>query len=112
MLEEIVTASLAAAAATPRGVRRAVAGPDDDEALPRVMFDAGLRIGEAAAARWDHVTASGDTRYGRLLIPRSKTDQAGRGARLRLSPPTMLALAEHLVQRGPPEVCSGRPRTV
>ena len=49
---------------------------DRDAALIRVMSDAALRIGEAAAVDVEHLDFATHT----LLIPKSKVDQLGRGA--------------------------------
>ena len=60
-------------------------------ALVRMMRDGLLRIGEAAAARWDDLVFDSDG-SATLRIRRSKTDQAGEGAEVWLSPPTAVAL--------------------
>ena len=60
-------------------------------AIVRLMFDAQLRRSEAAAVMWEHITEEADG-SGRLFIPRSKTDQSGKGAIQWLSQDTMAAL--------------------
>ena len=64
-----------------------------DIALASVMSDAGLRISEAAALRWrDVLDAEDDT--GVVYIERSKTDQAGEGAYVVVTPETLSALKQ------------------
>ena len=62
-----------------------------DIALIMVMRDGLLRRAEAANATWGHVELVHDG-TGRLHIPRSKTDQEGRGAWVFLSRETCTAL--------------------
>ena len=50
-----------------------------DIAILALMRDALLRVGEAAALRWQDLTVESDG-TGRLHIARSKTDRVGRGA--------------------------------
>ena len=59
-----------------------------DIALVGTMRDAMLRSDEAEKALWSHIEKQPDD-SGVLYIPRSKTDQAGRGAYVYLSPQTM-----------------------
>ena len=59
-----------------------------DIALISTMRDAMLRSDEAEKALWSHIEKQPDG-SGVLYIPRSKTDQAGRGAYVYLSPQTM-----------------------
>jgi len=64
-----------------------------DIALASVMSDAGLRISEAAALRWlDVLDAEGGA--GLIYIERSKTDQAGEGAYVVVTPETLTALKQ------------------
>ena len=64
-----------------------------DIALASVMSDAGLRISEAAALRWRDVTDAEDG-AGLVYIERSKTDQAGEGAYVVVTPDTLAALKQ------------------
>ncbi len=64
-----------------------------DIALASVMSDAGLRISEAAALRWRDVTDVEDG-AGLVYIERSKTDQAGEGAYVVITPETLVALKQ------------------
>lgn len=59
-----------------------------DAAIFAVMSDAMLRISELVALYCEHVTGEEDG-SGRLLVARSKTDQAGRGVSLYLGPSTL-----------------------
>ena len=59
-----------------------------DIALIGTMRDAMLRSNEAENALWSHIEEQPNG-SGVLYIPRSKTDQAGRGAYVYLSPQTM-----------------------
>lgn len=61
-------------------------------ALAAVMSDAGLRRSEAAALRWGDMEARADG-SGRGLIARPKTDKAGEGAQVALTPAAMRDLA-------------------
>ena len=62
-----------------------------DIALASVLSDAGLRISEAAALRWrDVLDAENDA--GLIYIERSKTDQAGEGAYVVVTPDALAAL--------------------
>ena len=62
-----------------------------DAALLLVMSDGLLRISEAVAIDCEHITTQPDG-SGRLLIPRSKTDQEGQGAVVFLHPRTVKAI--------------------
>ncbi len=64
-----------------------------DIALTSVMSDAGLRISEAAALRWRDVLDAEDG-AGLIYIERSKTDQAGEGAYVVVTPETLVALKQ------------------
>ena len=64
-----------------------------DIALASVMSDAGLRISEAAALRWRDVLDADDG-AGLIYIERSKTDQAGEGAYVVVTPDTLAALKQ------------------
>ena len=57
------------------------------------MSDAGLRISEAAALRWCDVLDAEDG-AGLVYIERSKTDQAGEGAYVVVTPDTLTALRQ------------------
>ena len=58
------------------------------------MSDAGLRISEAAALRWRDVLDAEDLVLGIVYIERSKTDQAGEGAYVVVTPETLVALKQ------------------
>lgn len=73
-------AALAAQEKTPYGIR--------DAAIILVMSDALLRVSEAAAINVCDVDFNEST----LFIPRSKTDQTGKGATLYLGPQTLEAV--------------------
>ena len=62
-----------------------------DIALASVLSDAGLRISEAADLRWRDVLDAEDG-AGLVYIERSKTDQAGEGAYVVITPDTLTAL--------------------
>ena len=62
-----------------------------DIALASVLSDAGLRISEAASLRWRDVLDAEDG-AGLVYIERSKTDQAGEGAYVVITPDTLAAL--------------------
>ena len=64
-----------------------------DISLASVMSDAGLRISEAAALRWRDVTDA-EEGAGLVYIERSKTDQAGEGAYVVVTPDTLIALKQ------------------
>ena len=62
-----------------------------DVAIIGLLRDGMLRCGEGAKARWEHLERQSDG-GGALLIPRSKNDQQGEGAVVRVSPERMDAL--------------------
>ena len=64
-----------------------------DIALTSLMSDAGLRISEAAVLRWRDVLDAEDG-AGLVYIERSKTDQAGEGAYVVITPDTLVALKQ------------------
>ena len=64
-----------------------------DIALASVMSDAGLRISEATSLRWRDVLDAEDG-AGLVYIERSKTDQAGEGAFVVVTPDTLTALKQ------------------
>ena len=64
-----------------------------DIALASVLSDAGLRVSEAAQLRWRDILDAEDG-AGLLYIERSKTDQAGEGAYVVITPDTLTALKE------------------
>ena len=64
-----------------------------DIALASVLSDAGLRVSEAVALRWRDILDAEDG-AGLLYIERSKTDQAGEGAYVAITPDTLTALKE------------------
>ena len=64
-----------------------------DIALASVMSDAGLRVSEAAGLRWRDVLDAEDG-AGLVYIERSKTDQAGEGAYVVVTPDTLAALKQ------------------
>jgi integrase len=64
-----------------------------DIALASVLSDAGLRISEAADLRWRDVFDAEDG-AGLVYIERSKTDQAGEGAYVVVTPDTLAALKQ------------------
>ena len=64
-----------------------------DIALASGLSDAGLRISEAADLRWRDVLDAEDG-AGLVYIERSKTDQAGEGAYVVITPDTLVALKQ------------------
>ena len=62
-----------------------------DIALASVLSDAGLRVSEAAQLRWRGVLDA-ENGAGLVNIERSKTDQAGEGAYVAITPETLEAL--------------------
>ena len=64
-----------------------------DIALASVLSDAGLRISEVASLRWRDVLDAEDG-AGLVYIERSKTDQAGEGAYVVVTPDTLAALKQ------------------
>ena len=91
-------AAVEAAALAPRAFRGRPETPQQTHnracaeiALVRMMRDGLLRIGEAAAARWDDLVLDSDG-SATLRIRLSKSDQQGEGAEVWLSPATVSAL--------------------
>ena len=64
-----------------------------DIALASVLSDAGLRISEAASLRWRDVLDA-ENNAGLVYIERSKTDQAGEGAYVVITPDTLVAMKQ------------------
>ena len=62
-----------------------------DIALASVLSDAGLRISEVASLKWRDVLDA-ENGAGLVYIERSKTDQAGEGAYVVITPETLVAL--------------------
>ena len=100
-LDADALAAIRATALTPRTTRGGSLEMEDtalrrgrlDIALASVMSDAGLRISEAAILRWrDVLDAENDA--GLVYIERSKTDQAGEGAYVVVTPDTLAALKQ------------------
>ena len=96
-------AAMAEGQAAPEGVTvealLAACGSDivdlRDAALISLAYDAGLRVSELVAVQVGDLTTHEDG-SGRLVIPRSKTDQEGEGALAWISPETMRRLAAWL----------------
>ena len=103
-LDADALAALRATALTPRTTRGGSLEMEEtafrrgrlDIALASVLSDAGLRISEAATLRWRDVLDAEDG-AGLLYIERSKTDQAGEGAYVVVTPDALIAL-KHLRQ--------------
>ncbi|MCQ3811680.1 MAG: site-specific integrase [Acidimicrobiia bacterium] len=72
----------------PQAKRRLLA----DLAMIAVGHDAALRSSELLALRWADVSRSDETKTGRVLIRRSKTDQTGQGAVCPISAHALQAL--------------------
>ena len=64
-----------------------------DIALASVLSDAGLRVSEAVQLRWRDVLDT-ETGAGLVYVERSKTDQAGEGAYVAITPETLTALKQ------------------
>ena len=64
-----------------------------DIALASVLSDAGLRVSEAVQLRWRDVLDT-ETEAGLVYVERSKTDQAGEGAYVAITPETLMALKQ------------------
>ena len=64
-----------------------------DFVLASVLSDAGLRISEVASLKWRDVLDAEDG-AGLVYIERSKTDQAGEGAYVVITPDTLTALKQ------------------
>ena len=62
-----------------------------DIALASVLSDAGLRVSEAAQLRWRDILDT-ESSAGLVYVERSKTDQAGEGAYVAITPETLVAL--------------------
>ena len=100
-LDADALASIRATAVTPRITRGGSLEMEDtalrrgrlDIALASVLSDAGLRISEAADLRWRDVFDAEDG-AGLVYIERSKTDQAGEGAYVVVTPDTLAALKQ------------------
>ena len=98
-LDADALAAIRATASAPRTTRGGSLEMEDtvlrhgrlDIALASVLSDAGLRISEAAALRWRDVLDAEDG-AGLVYIERSKTDQAGEGAYVVITPDTLAAL--------------------
>ena len=92
-LDADVLAAIRATAFTPRKSRGGSMETEDtapkcgrlDIALASVLSDAGLRVSEAAQLRWRDVLDT-ETEAGLVYIERSKTDQAGEGAYVAITP--------------------------
>ena len=98
-LDADALAAIRATAFTPRTTRGGSLEMEDtalrrgrlDIALASVLSDAGLRISETASLRWRDVLDAEDG-AGLVYIERSKTDQAGEGAYVVVTPDTLAAL--------------------
>ena len=100
-LDADALAAIRATALTPRTTRGGSIEMEEtalkrgrlDIALASVLSDAGLRVSEAAQLRWRDVLDAEDG-AGLVYIKRSKTDQAGEGAYVVITPDTLAALKE------------------
>ena len=100
-LDADALAAIRATAFTPRITRGGSIEMEDtalrrgrlDIALASVLSDAGLRISEAADLKWRDVLDAEDG-AGLVYIERSKTDQAGEGAYVVVTPDTLTALKQ------------------
>ncbi len=100
-LDADALAAIRATAVTPRTTRGGSLEMEDtalrrgrlDIALASVLSDAGVRISEAANIRWRDVLDTEDG-AGLVYIERSKTDQAGEGAYVVITPDTLAALKQ------------------
>ena len=98
-LDADALAAIRATAVTPRITRGGSLEMEDtvlrrgrlDIALASVLSDAGLRISEVASLRWRDVLDAEDG-AGLVYIERSKTDQAGEGAYVVITPDTLTAM--------------------
>ena len=79
-----------------------------DIALASVLSDAGLRVSEAVQLRWRDVLDT-DTGTGLVYVERSKTDQAGEGAYVAITPET-LEVQKKLRQRNVGNLGGSAPR--
>ena len=109
-LDADALAAIRATALSPRGLRGGSFETEEtalkrdrmDIALASVMSNADLRISEVAALRWRDVLDAEDG-AGLVYIERSKTDQAGEGAFVVITPDTLTALRQ---LRGDSEIWS------
>ena len=100
-LDADALAAIRATAFTPRRSRGGSMETEDtalkrgrlDIALASLLSDAGLRVSEAAQLRWRDVLDAEDG-AGLVYIERSKTDQAGEGAYVVVTPDTLAALKQ------------------
>ena len=100
-LDADALAAVRATAFTPRRSRGGSLGSEVfalkrgrlDIALASVLSDAGLRVSEAVQLRWRNVLDT-ETGAGLVYIERSKTDQAGEGAYVAITPETLTALKQ------------------
>lgn len=100
-LDADALAAIRATALTPRTTRGGSLEMEEtalrrgrlDIALASVLSDAGLRVSEAAQLRWHDVLDAEDG-AGLVYIERSKTDQAGEGAYVVVTPDTLDALKQ------------------
>ena len=98
-LDAVALAAIRATALNPRRLRGGSLESEDtalrrgrlDIALTSALSDAGLRISEAASLRWRDVFDA-ENGAGLVYIERSKTDQAGEGAYVVVTPDTLAAL--------------------
>ena len=98
-LDADALAAIRATAFTPRRSRGGSMETEDtalkrgrlDIALASLLFDAGLRVSEAAQLRWRDILDT-ETDAGLVYIERSKTDQTGEGAYVAITPETLEAL--------------------
>ena len=98
-LDADALAAIRATAFTPRTTRGGSLEMEDtairrgrlDITLASVLSDAGLRISEAANLKWRDVLDAEDG-AGLVYIERSKTDQAGEGAYVVITPDTLAAM--------------------
>ena len=75
---------------------RAGSAPPDTLAMISVMRDALLRPAEAANVQWTHIEFDLTDGSGTLLIPYSKTDQAGQQHVAYLTPNSVTRLRQHI----------------
>ena len=98
-LDADALAAIRATAFTPRATRGGSLESEEtairrgrlDIALASVLSDAGLRVSEAASLRWRDVLDA-ESGAGLVYIERSKTDQAGEGAYVVVTPDSLAAL--------------------
>ena len=100
-LDADALAAIRATAVTPRRSRGGSMETEEtalkrgrlDIALASVLSDAGLRVSEAVQLRWRDVLDT-ETGAGLVYVERSKTDQAGEGAYVAITPETLTALKQ------------------